>query len=94
MVDDTDAARVPEGPTGWGVPLGWMATVASTEALATSGARAEDKEWLPAGQPGQGHEAKSLEEVYVFFLPIKESVIIDFFLVASLRDKVSKIIPL
>ena len=47
-----------------------------------------------AGQPHQGHEDKSLEEVYVFFLPIRESVIIDFFLVVYLRDKVPKIMPL
>ena len=47
-----------------------------------------------AGQPHQGHEDKTLEEVYVFFLPIKESVIIDFFLVVCLRDKVPKIMPL
>lgn len=52
MVDDTGAARVPEGPTGCGVPLGWMATVASMEVLATSGARAEHKEWLPVTKLG------------------------------------------
>jgi ribosomal protein S5 len=36
---------------------------------------------------------KSLEEIYLFFLPIKESEIIDFFLGASLKDEVLKIMP-
>uniref|UniRef100_A0A2K6TUS8 Small ribosomal subunit protein uS5 n=1 Tax=Saimiri boliviensis boliviensis TaxID=39432 RepID=A0A2K6TUS8_SAIBB len=36
---------------------------------------------------------KSLEEIYLFSLPIKESEIFDFFLGASLKDKVLKIMP-
>uniref|UniRef100_A0A8C3YIX4 40S ribosomal protein S2 n=1 Tax=Catagonus wagneri TaxID=51154 RepID=A0A8C3YIX4_9CETA len=36
---------------------------------------------------------KSLEEIYLFSLPIKESEIIDFFLGVSLKDEVLKIIP-
>uniref|UniRef100_A0A2K6EVN8 Small ribosomal subunit protein uS5 n=1 Tax=Propithecus coquereli TaxID=379532 RepID=A0A2K6EVN8_PROCO len=36
---------------------------------------------------------KSLEEIYLFSLPIKESEIIDFFLGASLKDEVLKILP-
>ena len=52
MVDDTGAVRVPEGPAAWGVPLGRMATEAPMEALATSGARAEHKEWLPVTKLG------------------------------------------
>ncbi|EPQ10465.1 40S ribosomal protein S2 [Myotis brandtii] len=35
----------------------------------------------------------SLEEIYLFSLPIKESEIIDFFLGASLKDEVLKIMP-
>ncbi|KAL4671538.1 hypothetical protein H8959_004247 [Pygathrix nigripes] len=35
---------------------------------------------------------KSLEEIYLFSLPIKESEIIDFFLGASLKDEVLKIL--
>jgi small subunit ribosomal protein S2e len=34
-----------------------------------------------------------LEEIYLFSLPIKESEIIDFFLGASLKDEVLKIMP-
>ena len=36
---------------------------------------------------------KSLEEISLFSLPIKESEIIDFFLGASLKDEVLKIMP-
>nr|XP_054392826.1 40S ribosomal protein S2-like [Pongo abelii] len=36
---------------------------------------------------------KSLEEIYVFSLPMKESEITNFFLGASLKDKVLKIMP-
>ncbi|KAK1337930.1 hypothetical protein QTO34_001033 [Cnephaeus nilssonii] len=36
---------------------------------------------------------KPLEEIYLFSLPIKESEIIDFFLGASLKDEVLKIMP-
>uniref|UniRef100_A0A8C9INA1 Small ribosomal subunit protein uS5 n=2 Tax=Piliocolobus tephrosceles TaxID=591936 RepID=A0A8C9INA1_9PRIM len=36
---------------------------------------------------------KSLEEIYLFSLPIKESEIIEFFLGASLKEGVLKIIP-
>uniref|UniRef100_A0A2K6QGD0 Small ribosomal subunit protein uS5 n=1 Tax=Rhinopithecus roxellana TaxID=61622 RepID=A0A2K6QGD0_RHIRO len=36
---------------------------------------------------------KSLEEIYLFSLPVKESEIIDFFLGASLKDEVLKIMP-
>ena len=36
---------------------------------------------------------KSLEEIYLFSLPIKESEIIDFFLGASLKDEALKIMP-
>ena len=36
---------------------------------------------------------KSLEEIYLFSLPIKKSEITDFFLGASLKDEVLKIMP-
>ncbi|XP_036623737.1 40S ribosomal protein S2-like [Trichosurus vulpecula] len=37
---------------------------------------------------------KTLEEIYLFALPIRESEIIDFFLGSSLKDEVLKIMPL
>jgi len=36
---------------------------------------------------------KSIEEIYLFSLPIKESEIIDFFLGSALKDEVLKIMP-
>jgi small subunit ribosomal protein S2e len=36
---------------------------------------------------------KSLEEIYLFSLPIKEFEVIDFFLGVSLKDEVLKIMP-
>nr|XP_045252677.1 40S ribosomal protein S2-like [Macaca fascicularis] len=56
--------------------------------------KAEDKEWMSVTKLGHlVKDMKSLEEIYVFSLPIKESEIIDFFLGASLKDEVLKIIP-
>ena len=62
-----------------------------------SGGEAEDKEWLPVTKLGRlvkDMKIKSLEEIYLFSLPIKESEIIDFFLGASFKDKVLKIMPM
>ncbi|KAL4825331.1 hypothetical protein H8958_021327 [Nasalis larvatus] len=60
------------------------------------GGKAEDKEWMPVTKLGclvKDMKIKSLEEIYLFSLPIKESEIIDFFLGASLKDEVLKIMP-
>ncbi|XP_057615319.1 40S ribosomal protein S2-like [Chionomys nivalis] len=58
--------------------------------------KAEDKEWIPVTKLGRlvkDMKIKSLEEIYLSSLPIKESEIIDFFLGASLKDEVLKIMP-
>ena len=63
----------------------------------THGGKAEDKEWLPITKLGRlvkDMKIKSLEEIYLFSLPIKEPEIIDFFLGASLKDEVLKIMPM
>ncbi|OBS74304.1 hypothetical protein A6R68_15155 [Neotoma lepida] len=55
---------------------------------------AEDKEWIPVNKLGRvvkDRKIKSLEEIYLFSFPIKESEIIDFFLGASSKDEVLKI---
>ncbi|XP_063523112.1 small ribosomal subunit protein uS5-like [Pongo pygmaeus] len=60
------------------------------------GGKAKDKEWMPITKLGhlvKDMKIKSLEEIYLFSLPIKESEIIDFFLGASLKDEVLKIMP-
>ncbi|XP_063568036.1 small ribosomal subunit protein uS5-like [Pongo abelii] len=57
------------------------------------GTTAED-EWMPITKLGllvKDMKIKSLEEIYLFSLPIKESDIIDFFLGACLKDKDLKI---
>uniref|UniRef100_A0A8C9E1J7 S5 DRBM domain-containing protein n=1 Tax=Phocoena sinus TaxID=42100 RepID=A0A8C9E1J7_PHOSS len=56
----------------------------------------ELKEWLPVTKLGRlvkDVKIRSLEEICLFLLPIKESEIIDFFLGASLKDEVLKIMP-
>lgn len=47
------------------------------------GGKAEDKEWLPVTKLDRlvkDTKIKSLDEIYLLSLPIKESEIIDFFL--------------
>ncbi|KAK7800269.1 hypothetical protein U0070_018724 [Myodes glareolus] len=51
------------------------------EGLRGSRTKAEDKEWIPITKLGRlvkDIKIKSLEEIYLFSLPIKESEIIDF----------------
>uniref|UniRef100_A0A8C0DR32 S5 DRBM domain-containing protein n=1 Tax=Balaenoptera musculus TaxID=9771 RepID=A0A8C0DR32_BALMU len=60
------------------------------------GGKAEDEEWLPITKLGhlvKDLKIKSLEESYLFPLPIKESEITDFFLGISLKQEVFKIMP-
>lgn len=62
------------------------------------GDRAEggDKDWVPVTKLGRlvkEGKIKSLEEVYLHSLPIKEAPIIDRFLGGSLKDEVMKISP-
>jgi len=61
------------------------------------GGREKDEEkWIPVTKLGrlvqQGY-VKSIEEVYLFSLPIKEYQIIDFFFRDKLKDEVMKIMP-
>uniref|UniRef100_A0A8C2LKB6 Small ribosomal subunit protein uS5 n=1 Tax=Cricetulus griseus TaxID=10029 RepID=A0A8C2LKB6_CRIGR len=86
MADDAGGAGGPGGPGGPG--LGGRGGF--------RGGKAEDKEWIPVTKLGhlvKDMKIKSLEEIYLFSLPIKESEIIDFFLGASLKDEVLKIMP-
>merc|ERR1712112_102857 len=56
----------------------------------------EDKEWVPVTKLGRlvkDGKIKSLEEIYLFSLPIKEFEIIDFFIGPALKDEVLKIMP-
>ncbi|XP_076312133.1 small ribosomal subunit protein uS5-like [Tachypleus tridentatus] len=54
------------------------------------------KEWVPVTKLGRlvkDGKIKSLEEIYLFSLPIKESEIIEFYLGSALKDEVLKITP-
>merc|ERR1712025_127907 len=56
----------------------------------------EDKEWIPVTKLGRlvkDGKIKSLEEIYLFSLPIKEHEIIDLFIGPALKDEVLKIMP-
>merc|ERR1719242_1449750 len=60
------------------------------------GGKDGDKEWMPMTKLGRlvkDMKIKSLEEIYLFSLPIKEFEIIDFFLGTALKDEVLKIMP-
>merc|ERR1712233_238127 len=53
----------------------------------------EEKEWIPVTKLGRlvkDGKIKSLEEIYLFSLPIKEHEIIDLFLGPALKDEVLK----
>uniref|UniRef100_A0A8C3HND9 40S ribosomal protein S2 n=1 Tax=Chrysemys picta bellii TaxID=8478 RepID=A0A8C3HND9_CHRPI len=68
----------------------------SVKGINPSQDKAEDKEWIPVTKLGRlvkDMKIMSLEEIYLFSLPIKESEIIDFFLVSSVKDEVLKIVP-
>lgn len=54
------------------------------------------KEWIPVTKLGRlvrDGKIRSLEEIYLYSLPIKEFEVIDFFLGRALKDEVLKIMP-
>merc|ERR1712123_66568 len=56
----------------------------------------EEKGWIPVTKLGRlvkDGKIKSLEEIYLFSLPIKEHEIIDMFIGPALKDEVLKIMP-
>lgn len=60
------------------------------------GGKEDSKEWVPVTKLGRlvrEGKIRSLEEIYLYSLPIKEFEIIDFFLGRMLRDEVLKIMP-
>jgi small subunit ribosomal protein S2e len=57
------------------------------------GAKSDEKEWQPVTKLGRLVKAgkiKSMEEIYLHSLPIKEYQIVDFFL-PKLKDEVMKV---
>ena len=61
------------------------------------GARREEEEkWVPVTKLGRlvkEGKIRSLEQIYLFSLPIKEHQIVEFFLGSALKDEVMKIMP-
>merc|ERR1712044_132447 len=60
------------------------------------GGKDGDKEWVPVTKLGRlvkDMKIKTLEEIYLFSLPIKEHEIIDMFIGPALKDEVLKIMP-
>ncbi|KAL4447510.1 hypothetical protein ABPG75_004729 [Micractinium tetrahymenae] len=55
-----------------------------------------EEKWIPATKLGrlvQQGKIRSLEQIFLFSLPVKEYQIIDHFLGSSLKDEVMKILP-
>merc|ERR1711924_525600 len=56
----------------------------------------DDKEWVPITKLGRlvkEQKIKSLEEIFLFSMPIKEYQIVDLFLGTKLKDEVMGIMP-
>eukprot|EP00741_Cyanophora_paradoxa_P017345 tig00020961_g16755.t1 len=56
----------------------------------------DEKEWVPVTKLGRlvkDGKIKTLEQIYLFSIPIKEYQIVDFFLGGKLKDEVMKIMP-
>lgn len=83
MAEDAGAMGGPRGPGGPGLGgfssgCGW----GRGRGCRAHRGKAKDKEWIPVTKLGRlikDMKIKSLEEIYLFSLPIKESEIIDFF---------------
>mmetsp|Transcript_22230 Transcript_22230/g.46611 ORF Transcript_22230/g.46611 Transcript_22230/m.46611 type:complete len:260 (-) Transcript_22230:88-867(-) len=60
------------------------------------GKRDDEDRWVPCTKLGrlvQSGKIKSLEQIYLFSMPIKEYQIIDHFLGSAVKDEVMKIMP-
>lgn len=89
MADDAGAMGGMGGPEGLGGPrgpggpgLGFSSGCGRGWGRRARRSKAKDKEWIPVTKLGhlvKDMKIKSLEEIYLFSLPIKELEIIDFF---------------
>mmetsp|Transcript_40036 Transcript_40036/g.128062 ORF Transcript_40036/g.128062 Transcript_40036/m.128062 type:complete len:280 (+) Transcript_40036:206-1045(+) len=60
------------------------------------GKRDDEEKWVPCTKLGRlvaQRKIKSLEQIYLFSMPIKEYQVVEFFLGAALKDEVMKIMP-
>merc|ERR1711904_661926 len=86
-----DAAPKPEGGRG-----GFGRGFGDRGGRGRGGKREDEDRWVPCTKLGrlvQSGKIKSLEQIYLFSMPIKEYQIIDHFLGPSLKDEVMKIMP-
>ncbi|KAF3823419.1 hypothetical protein GH733_010855 [Mirounga leonina] len=97
MADDASGLEGLRGPGKEGHSSGiWGQSCSYDRGKVEATELADDKEWISViklGRLAKDIKIKSLEEIYLFSLPIRESEIIDSFLGASLKDEVLKIMP-
>ncbi|ELW68323.1 40S ribosomal protein S2 [Tupaia chinensis] len=103
MADNASATAGPRGPGGPGIGgrsgphgQGWGRGQGRGDSDGAHPGKAKDEERIPVTKLSRlvrDIKVKSLEEIYLFSLPIKESQIMDFFLGTSFRDEVLKIMP-
>lgn len=74
----------------------WLSFVGRGRGRGRGRGKEAEKEWVPVTKLGRlvsSGKIKSLEEIYLFSLPIKEFEIVDFFIGPALNDEVLKIMP-
>jgi small subunit ribosomal protein S2e len=87
--------QAPSGRGGFGRGRGGSRGGARPANAQRGGRRDEDKEWIPVTKLGRlvkDGKIKSIEQIYLFSLKIKEHQIIDI-LFTGLKDEVMKIMP-
>ncbi|NDG42960.1 MAG: 30S ribosomal protein S5, partial [Betaproteobacteria bacterium] len=60
------------------------------------GKKEDEEKWVPCTKLGrlvQQGKIKSLEQIYLFSMPVKEYQIVEYFLGSALKDEVMKIMP-
>ncbi|KFO22341.1 40S ribosomal protein S2 [Fukomys damarensis] len=104
MADDARVVARPGGPQGprhrklgqWPPRPQALRGKGRGQGHGVLGGKAENTEWMTVTRLDRlvkDMKIKSLEEIYLFSLAIKESEIIDIFLGISLKDEVLKITP-
>lgn len=93
MADSAPADRKERG--GFGRGRGRGGRGAPRGGRGGRGGKEEEKEWVPVTKLGRlvkDGKIRSIEEIYLFSLPVKEFQVIDYFL-PKLKDEVMKIMP-
>lgn len=89
------ADAAPRGRGGFGRGRGGADRGRGRRGPRRGGRKDEEKEWAPVTKLGRlvkDGKIKSMEEIYLFSLPVKEYQIVDLFL-PKLKDEVMKIMP-